>query len=91
VGGEKGCKNYSIFCDIHDKNHFCLIEEWETRKDLDQHIKSCRFGVLLGTKPLLREPLDIRINTISNSQGMEAIEAVRAKGDPYDEHIVNLS
>jgi len=80
VGREKGCRNYSIFCDINDKNRFFLIEEWETREDLDQHIKSNRFGVLLGTKALLREPLDIRINTISHLRGMESIEAIRAKG-----------
>ena len=91
VGREKGCRNYNIFYDIHDKNHFCLLEEWETREDLDHHIKSFRFGVLLGTKPLLREPLDIRINTISHPQGMEAIEAIRAKGVPHNEDIINLS
>ncbi len=91
VGKEKGCKNYNIYCDIHDKNHFCLLEEWETRENLDHHIRSCRFGVLLGIKPLLQKPLDIMIYTISHLQGMEAIEAVRAKGNPYDEDIVNLS
>lgn len=91
VGMEKGCKNYSIFCDIQDKNNFSLLEEWETREDLDHHIRSCRFGVLLGIKTLLREPLDIRIYTLSHPQGMEAIEAIRVKGVPYDEHIVNLS
>ncbi|MCA1786622.1 MAG: antibiotic biosynthesis monooxygenase [Desulfobacteraceae bacterium] len=90
VGKEKGCKNYHIFCDIHDQNHFCLLEEWETRKHLDNHIRSCRFGVLLGIKPLLQKPLNIRIYTISHPQGMEAIEAIRAKGVPYDEHIVSL-
>jgi quinol monooxygenase YgiN len=91
VGKEKGCKNYNIFCDIHDKNHFCLIEEWETRKNLDHHIGSCRFGVLLGIKPLLQKPLNIMIYTMSHHQGMEAIEAIRGKGGPYDEDIVHLS
>ncbi len=95
VGKEKGCKKYNIFCDIHDKNHFCLIEEWETRENLDHHIRSCRFGVLLGIKPLLQEPLHIQIYTMSDPQGMEAIDAVRGKGGPYDENydenIVNLS
>lgn len=91
VGREKGCKNYNIFCDIHDKNHFCLLEEWETRENLDHHIRSLRFGVLLGIKALLREPLNIRIHTISHPQGMEAVEAVRVKGDPYDEDIIDLS
>jgi quinol monooxygenase YgiN len=79
VGREKGCRSYRVFCDINDKNRFYLIEEWQTREDLDQHIKSSRFGVLLGTKALLREPLDIRINTISHLRGMESIKAIRAK------------
>lgn len=79
VSLEKGCKGYCVFCDIQDRNRFCLIEEWQTREDLDLHIKSHRFGVLLGTKPLLSEPLDIRIYTVSHLQGMEAINAVRAQ------------
>ncbi len=80
VGSETGCKSYSVFCDVHDKNRFCLIEEWETREDLNRHIKSHRFGVLLGTKTLLRKPLNVDIYSISQLQGMEAIEAVRTKG-----------
>ncbi len=79
VGRETGCKSYSIFCDIHDKNRFCLIEEWESNKDLERHIKSHRFGVLLGTKTLLRNPLKVGIYSVSHLQGMEAIEAVRIK------------
>lgn len=91
VGRETGCKSYSVSCDIHEKNRFCLLEEWETRDDLDQHIKSHRFGVLLGTKILLREPLNIRIYSVSHLQGMEAIEAVRTKGGSFHEHITDLS
>ncbi len=91
VAEEEGCKNYHIFCDIHDKNHFCVLEEWETTENLTQHIKSCRFGVLLGIKTLLKEPLDIVIHTVSHPKGMEAIEAVRVKGGAYHEDIIDLS
>ncbi len=49
-----------------------------------------RFPLRLKIKPLLQAPLDIRIYTISHSQGMAAVKAARAKGDPYDEDIVNL-
>jgi len=74
---EEGCISYGIFCDIKDKNRFCLLEEWKTRKDLDHHIASHRFGVLLGTKTLLRESLEIQICTVSRSEGMDAIHKVR--------------
>ena len=79
AGAEKGCLNYEVFCDIENKAAFNLIEEWETRKDLDDHIKSDRFSVLLGTKSLLCEPQQIEIHTVSHSEGMETVKAARGK------------
>jgi len=77
VERETGCESYAVFCDIHAGNRFCLIEEWETREDLERHIKSHRFGVLLGTKTLLRKPLNIKIYEVSHLQGVECIESIR--------------
>ena len=74
---EPGCLSYGVFCDIEDQNRFCLLEEWKTREDLDHHIASHRFGVLLGTKTLLREPLEIRIHTVSHSEGIDSIRTAR--------------
>jgi quinol monooxygenase YgiN len=71
--------SYGIFCDIEDKNVFNLISEWETRQHLDHHIRSDRFSVLLGTKSLLCEPLEIKIFKVSDSEGIEAVNSVRKK------------
>ena len=76
---EKGCLSHAVFCDIEDKNSFILLQEWKTREDLDRHIRSHRFGVLLGTKNLLGKPPKIQIHTVSRSEGMEAIHEVRSK------------
>jgi len=77
---EAGCLSYNVFCDIEDRNCFSLLEQWETREDLDHHIATHRFGALLGIKTLLSEPLKIQIHTVSRSEGMEAIHATRNKG-----------
>jgi quinol monooxygenase YgiN len=69
TGKERGCLSHHVFRDIEDENVFSLIDEWETREDLDQHIRSAKFGVLLGTKSLLCEPLKIQIFTVSDSEG----------------------
>ena len=74
---EAGCISYGVFCDTKDKNRFCLLEEWKTREELDQHIASHQFSILLGTKALLCEPLDIRIFTVSRSEGMDAVHSIR--------------
>jgi quinol monooxygenase YgiN len=76
---ERGCFSFHAFRDIEDKNGFNLIAEWETREDLDHYIRSDRFSVLLGTKSLLCEPPQIQIHTVSHSQGMETVNAVRGK------------
>ena len=76
---ERGCQSCHVFRDIEDKNVFSLMEEWETRENLDDHIRSDRFSVLLGTKSLLCEPLKIQIFTVSDSEGIEAVNSVRKK------------
>ena len=80
AGKEEGCLSYDVFCDMEDNHVFSLIEEWETREDLDHHIRSERFGVLLGTKSLLAKPLEMKIHTVSHSEGAEAVKALRGKG-----------
>ena len=80
TGKEKGCLNYDVSCNIEGKTVFNLMEEWETREDLDRHIRSERFGVLLGTKSLLAKPLEMKIHTVSHSEGVEIVNALRGKG-----------
>lgn len=80
IGSHKecgGCLGYSVSCDIEDVNIFNLISEWATRKDLDQHMKSDRFSVILGTKSLLCKPMSIQIFTVTSTEGMEAVYAAR--------------
>jgi len=79
TGKEQGCLSHCVLRDIENENVFSLIDEWETREDLDQHIMSAKFGVLLGTKGLLCEPLKIQIFTVSDSEGIEAVHSVRKK------------
>jgi quinol monooxygenase YgiN len=80
AGKEKGCLSYNVFCDLEDNQVFSLIEEWETREDLDHHIRSERFSVLLGTNSLLTKPSEINIHTVSHSEGVEVVNALRGKG-----------
>jgi len=79
TANEKGCLSYDVLCDIEDKNVFSLIGVWQNRQDLEHHLRTDRFGVLLGTKTLLNEPLKIQIHTVYESEEMEAVKAVRDK------------
>jgi hypothetical protein len=74
---ERACLSCHAFSEIEDKNGFDLIALWKTREDLYHYVRSDRFSVLLGTKSLLYEPLQIRIHTVSHSEGMETVNAAR--------------
>lgn len=79
---ENGCLSYDVFCDVDGKTVFNLIEEWETRGHLDRHIQSERFSVLLGTRSLLTKSLEMKIHTVSRSEGMEVVNTLRGMGTP---------
>lgn len=80
VRKEKGCLSHDVSCDIDGKTVFNLIEEWKTREDLERHIRSEGFSVLFGTKSLLAKPLEMKIHTVSHTEGVEVVNALRGKG-----------
>ena len=65
---EKGCLNYDLFQDVENENSFCLVEQWESRKDLDGHLQSNTFAVIKGTRSLLSIEADIRTYEASHSE-----------------------
>jgi quinol monooxygenase YgiN len=76
---EAGCLSYALLSDIKDKNTLYVLEEWENRQKLENHLKSDLFGVLLGIKSLLHRPHGIRIYTVEKAEGMNAVLSARGK------------
>ena len=84
MGGEPGCLGYTFMSDIADKDLLCVLEEWESREKLEHHLKSDIFGVLLGTRSLLRRPHGIHIYTVQKTEGMSAVLAARGRDNDSD-------
>jgi quinol monooxygenase YgiN len=76
---EEGCKSCNFFQNVDNENIFSLAEEWNTREELDIHLKSDIFSALIGTKSLLVKPPDIHVKTIAYKTGMEAVRKARGK------------
>ena len=43
---------------MEDENGLCILEEWDTRKNLNSHLKSDRFRVPRGPMNLFQEPYE---------------------------------
>jgi quinol monooxygenase YgiN len=75
---EQGCISCNCYVDVEVENIIVFKEEWKTREDLDTHLRSVHFGVLIGVMKLLNKEPDFRFNTIASTAGAEAIKAARA-------------
>jgi quinol monooxygenase YgiN len=62
---EKGCRRCDFCRSMEDENELSLLEEWDTRENLDRHLKSERFRVLRGAMNLLQEPYEMMFHTVT--------------------------
>ena len=82
IQNQKGCLSYHFYLEMGNDNAVCLIEEWETREDIDNHFLSRDFAVLFGATNLLRDSSAIEFQLLSPTAGIEAVEAVRGRTGP---------
>lgn len=78
VRQEAGCVSSQCYCDAENENALCVLEEWETQADVDAHLRSDHWKVLRGALKLLNGPAKVKIHTISQTRGEEAVEVTNS-------------
>ncbi|KPK30468.1 MAG: hypothetical protein AMK69_03075 [Nitrospira bacterium SG8_3] len=73
IRGEQGCIKYNVYQDVENQKVFILIEEWETQADLDRHLRSDKFGVLLGALKLLSDTPEIKFSMLAQTTEIEVL------------------
>jgi quinol monooxygenase YgiN len=74
---EQGCISCNCYVDAETENIIFFKEEWKSGEDLDTHLRSVHFGVLIGAMKLLNKEPEIRFNTIASTAGAEAVKTAR--------------
>ena len=62
---EKGCLRCDFYQSLENENELCILEEWDSRKNLTSHMKSERFHVVRGAMSLLQEPYEMIVHTVA--------------------------
>ncbi|RPI70739.1 MAG: antibiotic biosynthesis monooxygenase [Geobacteraceae bacterium] len=62
---EKGCLRCDFCRSMENENELRILEEWDTRKNFNNHLKSERFRVLRGAMNLLQEPYELLVHTVA--------------------------
>lgn len=79
VRRSEGCQSALCYQDLQNDNIFCLINEWETQKGLDEYLQSKLFFALLGIKTILIETPEIRIMTEEFTYKCKETEGVQVQ------------
>jgi quinol monooxygenase YgiN len=74
---EVGCLDNILFQNLEDENELIMIEAWKSKSLLKKHWKTLNFSALLGTKNLLSRPMDVEVNKVAETLGLEEIEKSR--------------
>jgi quinol monooxygenase YgiN len=76
---QPGCLGFRCSRDIEDENVMVLEERWETRKDIERHIKSDDFRTILSLLEEAGETPVVEFHEVSATSGMEKIGELRAE------------
>lgn len=76
---EKGYISHHICQDIENENIIYIWESWHSRKDLDNHWRDDRFSALLGSSHLLESTIELQVQAVSSTAGIEAVRSARGE------------
>ena len=73
-----GCISCRLYQDLDEPDAVFLVEEWESRGKLNRHFNSEQCRIILSLMEASDELPDIKINTVSKTEGLKAIETARS-------------
>ncbi len=72
-----GCMSCNFYQDYEDEHIFCFVQEWKSRRLVEEYLRSNDFGVLRGAAEVLSEPVEIKLDITQGN--METVNAMRGK------------
>ena len=79
VRAQPGCRHCTVMHEAEKPGVVTLVEEWETRADLDRHLRSEECRRLLALVEFGDAPPELYIDSVAVREGMEAIAAARGR------------
>jgi len=78
-----GCKSVNLYGHISIPGSFVLVEEWNSRRALEEHVTSDDFRKVLAIMDLAGEAPELRFHTVSVSEGFDLVVKLRKEeGEP---------
>jgi quinol monooxygenase YgiN len=74
---QPGCISCNAYLELDNEDSLILVEKWQSKAYLDQHLSSSEYRKILALMDLSVEPPRIEFVTMSELGGMNVIEKAR--------------
>ena len=82
-----GCAGFSLCQDVTNQEALTICDRWVTREDLDEHIRSAEYRLLLAVIDLSVIPPDISFDDLEHIGGLDIVHALRAPQQTIREEV----
>lgn len=76
---EPGCISCNLYRSSEEDARLILVEQWESLSHLKRHIQSENYCTILSWIELSIDTPEIHFDTITETRGLEMIEAIRGQ------------
>ena len=73
-----GCGGFSVSQDLTNHEVITISDRWVTRDDLDAHVRSAEYRLLLAVIDLSVTPPEISFDELQHLGGLDLVHAVRS-------------
>jgi len=77
AGAERGLMSCTLYQQVGNETSLCYVEDWQTAKDLESQIRSNHYTRLLELMETAVELPSMEFHTVSQTQGLDYLQAVR--------------
>ena len=74
---KSGCMDCAVYTDQGEGQTILYLEKWQSGEHLDRHIRSELYFRVLSAMELAGEPPKIYFHEVSDTKGLEYVEALR--------------
>jgi quinol monooxygenase YgiN len=74
---ERGMLECKLYQQVGNETALCYVEDWQSAVDLEQQINSKRYSQLLALMEAAVEKPSLEFHTVSETQGLDYLQAVR--------------
>ena len=74
-----GCKSCRIYREVGNDEAMLVIQEWDSKSQWDEHLRSEEFAVMMGAMSLLEKPEAVEFQVLDQLEGSRSVDAIKAR------------